>query len=62
LQDWEEINNFMDAFAPQCDFMAYMVAAKDVREISLAVRNSQLATRYTLSSCRLCSGATDHLD
>jgi subtilisin-like proprotein convertase family protein len=46
-QGWEEINNFMGAFAPQGDFMAYMAAAKDVQETPLAVRNSQPATCYT---------------
>ena len=30
-QDWQEINNFMDTFAPQGDFMAYLAAAQDVQ-------------------------------
>lgn len=30
-QDWQEVNNFTDLFAPQGDFMAYLAAAKDVR-------------------------------
>jgi hypothetical protein len=29
--DWQEINNFVSAFAPQGDFMAYLAAAKNVK-------------------------------
>ncbi len=31
-RDWEEVNNFIDVFAPQGDFMAYLSAARDVVE------------------------------
>ena len=33
-QDWQEINNFTGAFAPQGDFMAFLVAAKNVKRES----------------------------
>ena len=32
-RDWEEINDFTSLFAPQGDFMAFLSAAKDVRQI-----------------------------
>ena len=32
-QDWQEINDFTGVFAPQGDFMAFLAAARDVREL-----------------------------
>ncbi|MDF1514164.1 MAG: thrombospondin type 3 repeat-containing protein [Anaerolineae bacterium] len=44
LHDWREINNFTEFFAPQGDFMAFLAAATNVRQVS---DPASTLTRYT---------------
>jgi len=47
--DWEEIDDFTGALAPQGDFMAYLAAIKDVQAQPNEVRNGISFTRYTFA-------------
>ncbi|MGC9396741.1 MAG: LamG-like jellyroll fold domain-containing protein, partial [Anaerolineae bacterium] len=47
VQDWQEINNFAELFAPQGDFLAFLSAAKNVRRESAAADVTLYTSRFT---------------
>ncbi len=46
-QDWQDINNFTGAFAPQGDFMAFLAAAQNVKRESAGSDLAPAASRFT---------------
>ncbi len=52
-QDWQEINNFTGAFAPQGDFMAYLAAAKDVQRTLIPSPSSSQGEGFTRFTFRI---------
>ena len=47
MQPWQETNNFSGLFAPQNDFMAYLVAAINVQNEGVETRAGITFTRYS---------------
>jgi uncharacterized repeat protein (TIGR01451 family) len=47
--DWQEIDNFAGALAPEGDFLTYLAAVRDLRELGTETRAGMTFTRYTFS-------------